>query len=185
MFDIQVRETADEWDGHTPKEAAERLYRYLAGRHYRQKPAKDEIRIRQNIIDILSDTVNGTKVTLPFTIYEEAVAWLNPNLKEEDISMVDAIIYGIEDESKRFDTPYFRQHCRDKIEWLKKLRHRLTCIAKHADETSVDADSEDVDFENEMHKWIQDNNLPCFGNTLDDIMDTARHFFEMGLNSNK
>lgn len=31
LFKIEERETADEWDGHTPKEAADRLEKYLRG----------------------------------------------------------------------------------------------------------------------------------------------------------
>lgn len=31
LFKIEERETADKWDGHTPKEAAERLEKYLRG----------------------------------------------------------------------------------------------------------------------------------------------------------
>lgn len=32
LFEIPEHETADEWDGHTPKEAAERLEKYLRGK---------------------------------------------------------------------------------------------------------------------------------------------------------
>lgn len=33
LFDIPTRETAAEWDGHTPKEAAERMEKYLKGEY--------------------------------------------------------------------------------------------------------------------------------------------------------
>lgn len=38
LFHIQEKEVADEWDGHTPQEAAERLHKYLLEKQGEQKP---------------------------------------------------------------------------------------------------------------------------------------------------
>lgn len=46
LFQIPEKEVADKWDGHTPQEAADRLYKYLLekrGEHPYWKPSKDEM----------------------------------------------------------------------------------------------------------------------------------------------
>ena len=42
LFQIPEREVADEWDGHTPQEAAERLHKYLLEKQGEQKPTWSE-----------------------------------------------------------------------------------------------------------------------------------------------
>lgn len=55
LFQIPEKEVADEWDGHTPREAAERLHEYLLRRQGAQEPAwseKDEKILNTIINDI-------------------------------------------------------------------------------------------------------------------------------------
>lgn len=40
LFQIPEKDTADEWDGHTPQEAAERIHKYLLETQKEQKPVK-------------------------------------------------------------------------------------------------------------------------------------------------
>jgi hypothetical protein len=40
LFQIPEKEVADEWDGHTPQEAAKRMYEYLLGGQKEQKPVE-------------------------------------------------------------------------------------------------------------------------------------------------
>ena len=43
LFQIPEKEVADEWDGHTPQEAAERLHNYLLEKQGEQKPSDNSI----------------------------------------------------------------------------------------------------------------------------------------------
>lgn len=43
LFQIPEKEIADEWDGHTPQEAAERLHEYLQEKRKEQRPIKMEV----------------------------------------------------------------------------------------------------------------------------------------------
>ena len=58
LFQIPEKETADEWDGHTPKEAAERLHKYLLGKEQKSADLVDEIKHKLKTIpaDVLAQT---------------------------------------------------------------------------------------------------------------------------------
>jgi hypothetical protein len=54
LFKVPEKEFADEWDGHTPQEAAERLHRYLQQEH-------PEVDLEKEIQDWCKENVTGVK----------------------------------------------------------------------------------------------------------------------------
>lgn len=107
LFQIPEKETADEWDGHTPQEAAERLHKYLL-----EKQGKKEA------TDLCHSKVTKTNNQVEFSkeeearckeaVIEKAVEWLKEHrdyVKTED----NGIAGWIEDEFIEDFTNYMKK----------------------------------------------------------------------------
>ena len=62
LFQIPEKEVADEWDGHTPQEAAERLHKYLLEKQVEQKQAWEPDEAQLIVIKDLIEDKNTSKV---------------------------------------------------------------------------------------------------------------------------
>ena len=95
LFQIPEKEIADEWDGHTPQEAAERLHKYLLEKQCEQKPIKasyttivetgdggiNALVKRDLFTDGCYDEKNPSDKVEPKTLNaDEVIAWLVGNI---------------------------------------------------------------------------------------------------------
>jgi len=62
LFQIPEKEVADEWDGHTPQKAAERLHKYLLEKQVEQKQAWEPDEAQLIVIKDLIEDKNTSKV---------------------------------------------------------------------------------------------------------------------------
>ena len=62
LFQILEKEVADEWDGHTPQEAAERLHKYLLEKQVEQKQVWEPDEAQLIVIKDLIEDKNTSKV---------------------------------------------------------------------------------------------------------------------------
>ena len=124
LFQIPEKEVADEWDGHTPQEAAERLHEYLLEKQG-QKPA-------------VSDDAN--KDGMSFTITQDQMDdWLK---KYVDARTQDAqeFVWSDADEErflsclKILGTGNEEQPDTINTMWLKSIKNRVQTIAKFVGE---------------------------------------------------
>lgn len=99
LFQIPEKEIADEWDGHTPQEAADRLHEYLLEKRGKQNPIKlnetDE-KIRKAIISILKGETGYTTKE----VTDKYITWLKKqgekvtNINGEDCG-IDGLYHAI------------------------------------------------------------------------------------------
>lgn len=74
LFKVPEKEFADEWDGHTPQEAAKRLYKYLQ-QEQQEVDLKKVVMIDNLIMNMVAEGYNEGFKTRPF--YEEVIRRLN------------------------------------------------------------------------------------------------------------
>jgi len=119
LFQIPEKEVADEWDGHTPKEAAERLHKYLL-RQREQELLCDRCRKEhpdsscQELIEFGScaielKQIQANKVNAKFKVGE----WIiTPENKVLQITSIEGTTYRFNHESHYWETYYCDKQCR-------------------------------------------------------------------------
>ena len=88
LFQIPEKEIADEWDGHTPQEAAERLHEYLfktwneqiptfpfEQKHFKQSECEMDEIVRKELIDAINGLWNDDALPMPLSVKRKN-AWL-------------------------------------------------------------------------------------------------------------
>ena len=81
LFKVPEKEFADEWDGHTPQEAAERLYEYL-----QLEQPEELVLMAESFLEVLSKTpYNNKPITDVQAIVKQLLVFLNnPKLYNPD-----------------------------------------------------------------------------------------------------
>ena len=127
LFQIQEKEIADEWDGHTPQQAAERLHKYLLEKPYKPKEwSEEDSQTLQRIIDFIWYNRKGDTDT----IYqqEKDIKWLK-SLKDRVLPRPKQE-WDEEDEKIKNTTISFLDEFKSKgyenavmcIDWLKSIK---------------------------------------------------------------
>lgn len=132
LFQIPEKEKADEWDGHTPQEAAERLYKYLQEKQGEKTPSdKSEPKFKVgdyvraissgNIFKILSVNdglyhvlcYDGVEANYPIEVEKDLVYWTIRDAKDGDV-----LVAEIDEEPndfiyifKEYEKDGFWSHC--------------------------------------------------------------------------
>lgn len=132
LFQIPEKEVADRWDGHTPQEAADRLYKYLLEKQGEKKPTwseEDEHRCEDTIYFL--DTAK--KHYADTSEIEKAIDWLK-SIKNRvgcEVNCTTTKQWSDEDEKilgKCIDAAsgyYSPEDKQSMKEWLKSLKDRV------------------------------------------------------------
>ena len=127
LFQIPEKEIADEWDGHTPQEAAERLNKYLQNKYLRnkqkeQKPVECSEKhiadvfekvglakiVREQGNDVLTNAVQSAMIELSKT---KPAKWRFPYGKDETVDKLIAIAECLEMDGDALFNGYKGMEC--------------------------------------------------------------------------
>lgn len=106
LFQIPEKEVADEWDGHTPQEAADRLHEYLfktwneqiptfpfEQKHFKQSECEMDEIVRKELIDAINGLWNDDALPMPLSVKRKNawLAWLEKQKAKEDLDRMAPI----------------------------------------------------------------------------------------------
>ena len=177
LFQVPEKEFADEWDGHTPQEAAERLHKYLQQEHPTKRGYKD---------------CNGCKYN---RLLKDQIGWpflgcFGGDYKGKPIAEIELCPLKVAAQQEQ-----------PKVDLVAELKHHLATTPKEQLEKEwkelehwrigptvqefLYGKQPEVDLENEYKEYVDVD--PVLSKLINRCagMIIARHFYELGLNARK